>query len=430
MKTNYFKFLATTLCAGALFFATTGNAQWTALGPNTTDAPVVSLQSFNGNLYVGGMFFHPYADLAVWNGSSYSAPLVSAGNEVYSMASFDSVIYFSIGDFIYQQVNSSVSKIATLNSQASAIYFWNHKLYAGGNFTQLNGKKYGYIASYDGTKWDSLMSGGANGMTSDVYAFCSYNNQLVVGGYFWTGGTTLLDNIGLWDGAGNWTKLGNGMYDPAGGYSVNALVSYNGILYAGGDIDSASGVKISGLAQWNGTKWDSVGNRHSTSSTVYALTVFNGGVVAGGYFDSIMSWNGVAWSVLGKIPSASEVEALAVYNGNLYAAGQFSMVNGVSTNYVAEYTIPTSVNEISTSNSISVYPNPNNGTFNLEITNYKSGMTNTVEVYNILGEKVYSQLAIDNSQLTINLKQPAGIYLYRVLSAEGKTMGTGKVIVK
>ncbi len=427
MKTNYFKFLATALCAGALFFSATTNAQWTAVGTNTTDAPVVSLQPFNGKLYIGGQFFHPYSNLVVWNGSSYSSPPTS-GSEVYSMASFDSVIYFAAGDFIYQYINTTLTKIATLDWQASALYFWNHKLYAGGHFTHVNTVKYNYIASYDGAKWDSLMSGGANGMTSDVYAFCTYNNQLAVGGYFWTGGTTLLDNVGLWDGAGNWTKLGNGMYDPAGGYSVNALVSYNNILYAGGYLDSASGVKVEGLAQWNGTNWDSVGNRHSTSNTVYALTVFNGGVVAGGYFDSIMSWNGAAWTVLGKIPAASEIQTLAVYNGNLYAGGQFNMVSGVTANYVAEYTIPTAVNEISNNTGVTVYPNPNNGEFTVQLNG--NGNESTVEVYNILGEKVYSQLTIDNSPLTINLKQPAGIYLYRVLSVGGNSIATGKVIVK
>ena len=64
---------------------------------------------------------------------------------------------------------------------------------------------------------------------------------------------------------------------------------------------------------------------------------------------------------------------------------------------------------------INVYPNPNNGQFTLQINNgqlIRDNEKSSIEVYNELGEKVYSQLTINNSQLTIDLRNsPNGVYL-------------------
>jgi len=90
------------------------------------------------------------------------------------------------------------------------------------------------------------------------------------------------------------------------------------------------------------------------------------------------------------------------------------------------------VETIKNISSITIYPNPSNGIFQLKITNYELGNNNTVEVYNILGEKVYShQLLISNSQFLIDLSsQPNGIYLYRVTSETGNLIGEGKLEVQ
>ncbi|MGP8214724.1 MAG: T9SS type A sorting domain-containing protein [Bacteroidia bacterium] len=70
----------------------------------------------------------------------------------------------------------------------------------------------------------------------------------------------------------------------------------------------------------------------------------------------------------------------------------------------------------SKSGSITVYPNPSsNGVFTVQWSEV-SGQS-SAEVYNVLGEKVYSQLTIHNSQFTINLEnQPSGVYFVKVTS--------------
>jgi len=93
-------------------------------------------------------------------------------------------------------------------------------------------------------------------------------------------------------------------------------------------------------------------------------------------------------------------------------------------------TSPTGIDNVAdNSGSVTVYPNPNNGEFTIESTVVSSQWS--VEVYNILGEKVYSQLSTQNSQLTINISnQPNGVYLYRVLTENGNLLGEGKIIIQ
>jgi len=79
---------------------------------------------------------------------------------------------------------------------------------------------------------------------------------------------------------------------------------------------------------------------------------------------------------------------------------------------------------------ITVYPNPNNGVFSIAISNYQLVSSN-VEVYNMLGEKVYTQFNIQHPIFNINLSsQPNGIYLYRVLQENGNLIGEGKVVLE
>jgi len=89
-------------------------------------------------------------------------------------------------------------------------------------------------------------------------------------------------------------------------------------------------------------------------------------------------------------------------------------------------------NYYNVSGSIVIYPNPSNGVFNTEIKNYELRIHNIVEVYNVLGEKVYShQLLLANSQFLIDLSsQPNGVYFYRVVNESGGLLGDGKLVIE
>jgi len=74
---------------------------------------------------------------------------------------------------------------------------------------------------------------------------------------------------------------------------------------------------------------------------------------------------------------------------------------------------------------VSIFPNPSGGVFQIRNHQFRS----QIEVYNLLGEKVYSS-AISGSTLTIDLNnQPAGIYLCRILSENGSLLSSGKLVI-
>ncbi len=77
------------------------------------------------------------------------------------------------------------------------------------------------------------------------------------------------------------------------------------------------------------------------------------------------------------------------------------------------------------SGQLTIYPNPTSGQFTIKLNDNQNGYT--VEVYNVMGEKVY-QSVLNNSQNDIDLSsQSTGMYFVYLKSAEG--VEVGKVLV-
>jgi uncharacterized repeat protein (TIGR03803 family) len=116
----------------------------------------------------------------------------------------------------------------------------------------------------------------------------------------------------------------------------------------------------------------------------------------------------------------STIYGTTVNGGPLGDGNIFKLSNGV----------PTSVNELKVeSGNVKVFPNPSNGVFTIESS--VVSRQSTVEVYNMLGEKVFTQYSIPTTQYPIDLtSQPAGIYLYRVIAENGELVGEGKMIIQ
>ncbi len=85
-----------------------------------------------------------------------------------------------------------------------------------------------------------------------------------------------VNRIARWDG-NNWQPLGSGMSN-----DVYALTVYNGELIAGGYFTKAGGVDANNIARWDGNNWQPLGS--GMNNYVYALTVYNGELIAGGDF--------------------------------------------------------------------------------------------------------------------------------------------------
>ncbi|MBI3502151.1 MAG: T9SS type A sorting domain-containing protein [Bacteroidetes bacterium] len=81
----------------------------------------------------------------------------------------------------------------------------------------------------------------------------------------------------------------------------------------------------------------------------------------------------------------------------------------------------------------SIYPNPSNGMFNVQciMANGNTSTINhqplTIEIYNVMGEKVYAEKILNQKSLLLNLNLGQGIYFCKLTC--GKTSKTKKLIV-
>lgn len=145
-------------------------------------------------------------------------------------------------------------------------------------------------------------------------AFAVYNDgsgdSLYVTGQFTASGVPGATNLARWDGTA-WQSVGGGLPGPFS----NTLAVYQGDLIAGGYFDSAGGVAgTAKLARWDGAQWNSMGAMSEIFlNSVWDLQVFNDGsgeklFVAGNYGDlggpggpsHLATWDGTSYAPVGQ----------------------------------------------------------------------------------------------------------------------------------
>ena len=139
----------------------------------------------------------------------------------------------------------------------------------------------------------------------------------------------------------SWSRLGNG-FD----WAVASLLAdtATGILYAGGYFSTDSLKPLLGIAQWNGSQWDSVGAGTEGVNGVLELCKFQNKIYASGLFGHVGNkttkgfaiWNGSNWDTLPCYPRYPAY-CLKVIDNELYCASAFTNVCGQYTEFVAKY---------------------------------------------------------------------------------------------
>jgi hypothetical protein len=441
---------------------------WSTLGSGITSqyGTVYALTSYQGNLIAGGYFDTAGGVqtnyIAQWNGSLWDSlaggfgrypcapltcPSVDAfttyrGNLVvggqYGQSEWNGTTWFdSCGDV---QLSSNSNWPETF---VGAFTIYHGNLITAGYFNEA------YLHLYSNTIYprnivqcsDTTLSVLGNGIATygEIRALTVYNNYLIAGGSFDSAGNIKTHNIAAWSDTWNmWYPLGKGING-----TVNALTVYNGYLIAGGSFDSAGGMPANNIAMWDGSSWRPIGQ--GVNGPVYSLTPYNNYLVIGGKFtmaggnpaNNIAEWLNNRWFTLGA-GTSNTVNAMTVYNGNLIVGGYFDTAGGIPSNKIAQWTQPLGVNEIQSENAeVKLYPNPNSGAFKLQVIpiaigNEKLKVNSVVEIYNVLGEKVYStQYSHLTTQISIDISnQPSGIYMYRVITETGNLVSTGKFVIQ
>ncbi len=400
---------------------------WSAVGTQTyAPGNATFLGIYNGQLFAGVsnlVACSPRATVLEWSGSSWVTTSGLAG------ASANTSIIYNNNLIIGGALSTPIQNVAEWGDTA-----WNAM--GGGTLgtnalVEYNGNLYsGGLSDFEvwaGHGWTVADKGAIN----SVYAFAVYNGSLYAGGNF-AQASGVANNIAM-RGDTSWETVGSGING-----SIYALTTYNGELYAAGFFDSAGGKYASNIAVWNDTNWAPVGG--GVNFIVLTMTVFNGQLIVGGEFDSaggkpanyIAAWNGSAWSALGNGVN-NNVTCLAAYDSVLYVGGDFTSTGGIAAHNIAQWTPnPAGINELSSSNSVTVYPNPGNGVFILQASSQWLLANSRLEVYNVLGQQIAnSQWPLANSSIKIDISgQPAGIYLYRITSGKGESISSGKLILQ
>ena len=342
-------------------------SSWSALGSGISapsgdpyySGSVHTLAVSGSDLFAGGAFTtaggSPAANMAKWNGSSWSALGLGMSSTVFALAASGSDVYAggnfstaggSTANNIAKWNGSNWSPLGSgLNNIVVALAVSGSDLYAGGTFTTAGGSVASYIAKWNGSSWNTLGSG----MDYYVSALAVSGSDLFAGGSFTTAGDSAANYIAKWNGS-SWSPLGSGMagdiYSPP---FVSALAVSGSDLYAGGLFRPAGGSAANSIAKWNGSSWSALGP--GISGEVFALAVSGNGLYAGGYYvttagdgaaNYIVKWNGSSWSALGSEigsdPTSDPiVSALAVSGSDLYAGGSFTTAGGAAATNIAKW---------------------------------------------------------------------------------------------
>jgi len=285
-------------------------SSWSALGEGL-NGPVHALAIFDDGtgpaLYAAGYFYAErpagaaYSVIAKWNGSSWSTfGAASKGDAAYALAVYDG----GDGD--------------------------GPSLYVGGTFQRLDGVEVNSIAKWNPRRptrpWTTL----DKGLTSPssygpaVYDLTVFDDgagsALFAGGHFNTAGGVSANAIAKWDGW-NWSAVGTSARNLA---TFLVVEDENGpALYAGGDFTIANGIR-QGVAKWDGSTWTAVG---ADIGYVWALALYDDGtgpaLHAGGK-RQVTKWDGTSWSAIPPYSGFAEVFSLAAFDdgtGPLLYAG-------------------------------------------------------------------------------------------------------------
>ncbi|MBK9175283.1 MAG: T9SS type A sorting domain-containing protein [Flavobacteriales bacterium] len=176
------------------------------------------------------------------------------------------------------------------------------------------------LAGCAGVLCQRLVPVGSGVSGIEVRALETYDDHLVIGGWFSSFNGFARRNLQGWDGDSHLAMPGafEGTLQ-----RVWAMEVFNGELVVAGREEGWNHI-----ARWNGTSWSGMGNGLSTEAR--AMTQWQGGLVVGCADGAVLLWDGAAWSPLGATLNGT-VSAIAEHQGELFIGGNFSGAQGIAT---------------------------------------------------------------------------------------------------
>ena len=258
----------------------------TLCGGGGNGSSVYSLGVYNNELYMSrdrddsaGNFLGSYIEK--WNGTDWS--VIATDIRSWDMIVFNNELYLAEDNGLKKWDGLIWTTVASCD-YIVALAVYNNDLYVGGDFDSINGINIKNIARFDGVNWYAVGGSGLAGgfWDTSVYVMEVYDSMLYIGGDFTSVDGVNADYIARWDGT-NWYAVGSGLVNPWPWVpDPFALTVWNNKLYVGGVFDIAGGNSVNNIASWDGSSWMPVGT--GTNNTVLSLEVWNNELYAGGFF--------------------------------------------------------------------------------------------------------------------------------------------------
>jgi ELWxxDGT repeat protein len=416
-----------------------GTTQLADIYPTGSSGNPKYLTVYNGKLYFQATNYNEGNELWVTDGTSAGTQILkdinpgTANSQPSGITIFNGKLYFAASDA------ANGHELWTSDGTAAGTYMVKDLLPGSQGsgpsaFIEMNGKLYFSATTYSGKElW--VTDGTATGtyMVKDIAPNNSsgimtlnaivLNNALL----FYADNNSGQYGSELWysDGTGAGTYLLADIFPGSTGSNASAfLMKYNNKAY----FTANNGFGSNGFELWEtdgttgGTKMACDILPGAGASFPLLLAVYNGNMfmtanratgdkqlyVSNGIPPGtalIAPPAGTKNNALGSNSSNKMVES----NGSLFFAAAFDTAGVELWSLKSTTKVATQTEEIP---SCKIYPNPNNGTFTLQLdnTNFSNG---SIKVHDMMGREIFkSQITNPKSQIT--LQQPKGIYLVKL----------------
>ncbi len=387
-------------------------------------------------------------DLNDTNGANLFGSLTLYRNKFYGMAAFGGVNAYGC-IFSIDTNGTGYKDILDFNSSNGANPFGSLTLLGGVLFgmTSYGGaNNLGCIFSIDtnGSGYRDLLdfNGSSNGASPDGYLI---NSGKKMYGITYMGGANNFGCIFSIDTNGNgYIDLYD--FDGIGEYPTGSLIrsgkvlygtTYKGGTYSSGIIFSidTNGSGFKDLYDFDGANGS---YPHGTlivlGNTLYGMTE-GGGLNNEGCIFSIDT-NGIGEKDLFDFAITNgtnpELGSLTISGNLLYGMTLSGGTDSAGVIFSFNYLTAGVDNLNANSGGVKLFPDPNNGRFTIESTVIRE--QSLLEIYNMLGEKIYSSPLPQTSKeslITIDLgTKPSGVYMYRILSGTDGLISGGKLVIQ
>jgi trimeric autotransporter adhesin len=161
------------------------------------------------------------------------------------------------------------------------------------------------------------------------------NGTLIIGGNFKNrtnnAGNEILYGVASWNGS-DWQTLGDGITGQSSSIELNALhKGSGGDIFAAGSFRWSGETLINNIARWDGTSWLPLGNGLSSPANAMTSDV-NGHLIVGGSFPyadgtsllvrNIARWDGESWHAMGNGLPSTVFSLITGPDGTIFAGTQ------------------------------------------------------------------------------------------------------------